>query len=230
MYKSQAVSAELLEIMSVLQNNTVFKDFILAGGTALALQIEHRVSDDIDLFILADSLNEKEIIQYLQINHKNKYNIYHSEKNILQATINDLKTDFVATPVILIENPISTDGITFFGLKDIAAMKLRAINNRRNRAKDFIDICYLLKHFSLSDMFEYYKIKYSCDDISNVKKTLLESILVNPFEWEKIKMIKHDIYFSDIPAILKNEVLNYNKEKRINPKSNSFIKKIFSPH
>ena len=228
MYKQQAVSADLLEILRILQNNTVFKDFILAGGTALALQIEHRVSDDIDLFLLADFLNIDDITQFLQINYKNNYNIFHSEKNILQAVINDIKTDFVATPVNLIENPINTDGITFFGLKDIAAMKLRAINNRRNRAKDFIDICYLLKVFTLSEMFEYYKIKYSCDDISNVKKTLLESILVNPFEWENIQMIKHDIYLSDIPAIIKNEVLNYNKEKEIKPRHYSLIKKIFN--
>jgi len=45
--KSKAVSPELLEILKLLQNNTIFKDYILAGGTALALQIEHRVSDDL---------------------------------------------------------------------------------------------------------------------------------------------------------------------------------------
>ncbi|MCL2127239.1 MAG: nucleotidyl transferase AbiEii/AbiGii toxin family protein [Treponema sp.] len=228
MYQTKAISDELLTILRQLQNNAVFENFILGGGTALALQMEHRVSDDIDLFLLTDSLDINKITQYLQIHHGNSYEIFHTEENILQATINSIKTDFIAVQSNLIENPVKADGITFFGLKDIAAMKLRVINNKKNRAKDFIDLCYLIQHFALEEMFEFYRIKYSCDDISNIKKILLESVLVNPYEWEKIKMLKHDIYLSDIPRILKNEVLNYNKKKQIKPDNISIFRKLFS--
>ena len=44
------VTEKMLEIYYKLKENNLFKDFILAGGTALALQIGHRTSTDLDLF------------------------------------------------------------------------------------------------------------------------------------------------------------------------------------
>jgi len=43
---------------------------------------------------------------------------------------------------------------------DIAAMKLNAISNSGKRLKDFIDIYFLLEHFSLNQMIEFYSCKY----------------------------------------------------------------------
>ena len=45
-----AVSPEMYNLIKKLQSNTIFDNYILAGGTALALQIGHRTSTDIDLF------------------------------------------------------------------------------------------------------------------------------------------------------------------------------------
>jgi len=56
----------MLEILKELQKNTLFIDFYLAGGTALALQLGHRTSTDIDLFSYKDRDFTK-IYQYLII-------------------------------------------------------------------------------------------------------------------------------------------------------------------
>jgi hypothetical protein len=223
MLQKECVLPGLLGILVNLQADVLFKDYFLVGGTALALQLGHRESDDIDLFTLKN-LDEEGIAYYLQIQYGNKYEIYHQEERILQTTIDSIKVDFVSTPVILIEEPLKEDDITFLGLKDIAAMKLRAISNKRNRAKDFIDICYLLKYHTLAEMFEYYKTKYSCHDITNIKKALTESTGVNPYEWEKVRMIKNDIFLSDIPCILKDEILAYNNTNNIKPRGVFFHK------
>jgi hypothetical protein len=45
-------------------------------------------------------------------------------------------------------------------LQDVAAMKLNAISNSGKRLKDFIDVYFLLEHFSLKEMIEFYSIKY----------------------------------------------------------------------
>jgi hypothetical protein len=134
--------------------------------------------------------------------------------------VNNIKVDHVSIPALHIEKPIEEDGIKMFGLRDIAAMKLRAIANGRYKAKDYVDICYLLKvnDIPLRQMFEDYKIKYNCTDIMHVKKALTESNKVNPYEWEKIKMMRKNIYLSDINGILKEEILNYNKENNIQQK------------
>ena len=50
MLQTQTVSPELLELLKFIMKSEVFSDFILVGGTSLALQIGHRNSVDIDMF------------------------------------------------------------------------------------------------------------------------------------------------------------------------------------
>jgi hypothetical protein len=44
------ITDELWEVLQKFQGDVLFKDFNLVGGTALSLQIGHRLSKDIDLF------------------------------------------------------------------------------------------------------------------------------------------------------------------------------------
>ena len=68
-------------------------------------------------------------------------------------------------------------------------------------------------------MFELYRQKYGGSDISNVKKALAEVNRVNPYDWQKVKMLKNDLFVSDVPSIIKNELLRYNKNHGIGKKS-----------
>jgi predicted nucleotidyltransferase component of viral defense system len=217
MLKTETVLPELLEVLAGLESSEAFEGYILAGGTALALQIGHRRSDDIDLFT-AKEMDSGKLLGYIQSKYGGDYGIYHSEKNILQTTIKNIKVDFVSMPAAALEDPVEEQGLRLFGLKDLAAMKLRAIGNGRNKAKDYIDLCYLLKHYSLGELFGCYKKKYATGDITHVKKALAASAMVNPYEWEKICMIRNDIFISDIPSILKGEIIKYNNENGITPK------------
>jgi len=50
MLREETVTLEMLNLLRELQSENLFKGFVLAGGTALSLQIGHRKSIDIDLF------------------------------------------------------------------------------------------------------------------------------------------------------------------------------------
>lgn len=50
MLQTQTVGPELLGLIKALMEIDLFENFYLVGGTALALQIGHRQSVDIDLF------------------------------------------------------------------------------------------------------------------------------------------------------------------------------------
>ncbi|MFY8188410.1 MAG: nucleotidyl transferase AbiEii/AbiGii toxin family protein [Flavobacterium sp.] len=50
MLQTQTVVPELMELLRKIRSEKLFSDFNLVGGTALALQIGHRNSIDIDLF------------------------------------------------------------------------------------------------------------------------------------------------------------------------------------
>ncbi len=64
LYKS-AVKPELLRILAQLMQMDVFSDLRLVGGTALALQIGHRESVDIDLFGKIDFEEQEKNIERL---------------------------------------------------------------------------------------------------------------------------------------------------------------------
>lgn len=48
--KRNTVNSNLRDYLEVLMKSSVFSDFRLVGGTALSLQLGHRISIDIDLF------------------------------------------------------------------------------------------------------------------------------------------------------------------------------------
>ena len=50
MLQEKSVGDSLWNLLKELQGSKVFDDYFLVGGTALSLQIGHRMSDDIDLF------------------------------------------------------------------------------------------------------------------------------------------------------------------------------------
>jgi len=102
-------------------------------------------------------------------------------------------------------------------------MKLRAVLTRTVN-RDFIDIAYLLKYFSLENMFIFYKEKYNADDISIVKRALLKCCEIDKNSWHKeVEMLKNNINVEEIPAILKKAIKNYNFKNKIG----AYIRDIF---
>jgi hypothetical protein len=80
-------------------------------------------------------------------------------KNIIIVSIDGIKVDFVNYKYPLLEDIKTIENIRLVSDKDIAAMKLNAIAGRGSR-KDFIDLYFLLKKYSLNEMLDFYKQKY----------------------------------------------------------------------
>jgi predicted nucleotidyltransferase component of viral defense system len=151
------VHPNTFNLIQELQSLEFMKGFYLVGGTALALKLGHRNSIDIDLFT-QDEFNDNDLIENLL--EKFKLNLIYNRKNTIICSINEVKTDFIRHNYPLINNPITEEGITYLSLEDICAMKLHAIQNSGKRLKDYIDIYFLLEHFSLNQMLDFYEIKY----------------------------------------------------------------------
>jgi len=201
-----------------LQKSKTFENYFLVGGTALSLQLGHRISDDIDLFTRQD-INKDEILDFLNKNYNGKYQIVSSQNIIFQVVVNEVKVDFVKYNYEFIENIKTQNGINFLGKKDIAAMKLMAIANRGDQAKDFIDVYYLLKKMSLEKMFEYYKKKYNQNDINSIKRSLVYFDDVTESNWKSVKLLGEKLSAKDIKQKIIEEMNKYN-EKLIGNTSN----------
>ena len=150
-----------------------FDDFLLVGGTSLALQIGHRNSIDIDLFGNYE-INEELFTKTL--NEFGTFEVYKRSKNILITSINGVKTDFVNYQYPLLKEYLIIDNIRMASKEDIAAMKLNAISGRGSK-KDFIDLFFLLNEFTLNEMIDFYLQKY--------------------FDGSKFMVVKSLSYFAD---------------------------------
>lgn len=132
------------------------KDFYLSGGTALALQLGHRESEDLDFFSEADF--NPEILQndLAQIGSLRDSAI---AKGTLNTFINDVKLQFLHYPYRLLQELIPWNGIALSSIIDIACTKLITISVRGSK-KDFIDLYVILDQYSLEELFKKLEEKY----------------------------------------------------------------------
>jgi predicted nucleotidyltransferase component of viral defense system len=215
MLQTQSVGKPLWNLLIELQKKELFKNYFLVGGTALSLQLGHRMSNDIDLFTRND-INKDEILDFLNREHNGNYQIHNMQNIVFQISIDDIKIDFVKYDYNLLEEIKNAEGIKYLGKKDISAMKLMAIANRGDQAKDFIDIYYLLQEMSLKDIFEYYKQKYNQNDISPVKRSLVYFDDITESNWASVKLLKDVLSIEKIKQTIINKVNEYNKEALCN--------------
>src|SRR3972149_5085745 len=112
------------------------KDYILVGGTAVALHIGHRQSIDFDLFS-SKKIKRKSIKNYL-IQKKYPVNkLIKEEEDQIHFIINDVKVTFFQYPFV-INDLIDFDGIIKIpSLLNLSAMKAFALGGR-GKWKDYV--------------------------------------------------------------------------------------------
>ena len=164
----QAISPVLLGVLNKIMASEIFANFRLVGGTALALQEGHRDSVDIDMFG-TEEMDEIRISSELQT-MGNTTNLSKS-KTILTFVVDNVKVDIVKYPYPWLNPEIVEENIRMASKEDIAAMKINAITGRGSK-KDFIDLHLLLKHFSLSEIMEFYEKKYNYASVFLALKSL----------------------------------------------------------
>jgi len=210
MLQKESVGKPLWNTIIELQKDKTFEKYFLVGGTALSLQIGHRLSYDIDLFT-RENINKEEIFDYLNRNYNGKYQIRNLQNIIFQISINDVKVDFVKYDYDLIEDVKIEEGVKYLGKKDISAMKLMAVANRGDQAKDFIDIYYLLKEIPLSEMFDYYKQKYKQNDINPIKRSLVYFDDITKSNWLSVQLLNKKLDANEVKQKIINAMNEYNK-------------------
>ncbi len=117
-------------------NDELLKDFFLVGGTALSLQIGHRISIDLDFFNQS-AFDENFLIAELE--SKYKFRLDYQSKNTLKGEIENIKVDFITHNYPLSKPLIQEEGVRMASPEDIATMKLNAIAGNGSRLKDFSD-------------------------------------------------------------------------------------------
>ncbi len=134
----------------------VINEAYLAGGTALALHLGHRISVDLDFFTSHD-FNEQELESELQ--KETDFILERIAWRTILGRIGETKFSLFFYQHPLIKSFSKYESIRIASQEDIAAMKIEAVMGRGSR-RDFVDLYFLSKGFSLEEILEFYNQKY----------------------------------------------------------------------
>ncbi len=180
------------------------KDFYLAGGTALALQIGHRDSVDFDFFCTKD-FDTKKMFQHLrEVFMGHKLLVIQEEPSTLTLLVDDaIKVSFFGHDYPLIQELIEEENMRLASVADIGCMKLSAITSRATN-KDYIDLYFILQQVSLAELLQLTGQKYPELERNLILKSL---VYFEDITLEKI-LFKHDreVLFEQVKEALRSAV------------------------
>ncbi len=199
LYKS-TVSKSTFSLLAELQSIEEFSKLRLVGGTALALQIGHRISIDLDLFGEIDFDSQV-------FNNYSKVQVIKKSKNINIFEINEVKVDIVNYTYPWLEEVLQIENIRLASLKDIAAMKIAAVTGRGSK-KDFVDLFFLLKKFSFKEIISSYEEKYADASIYLALKSLL---YFDDADKEPPLNMLIEVSWKEVKKLITKQVVDYSK-------------------
>jgi predicted nucleotidyltransferase component of viral defense system len=147
---------DTIRALKLVSNISIVKKSYLAGGTALALQIGHRISVDLDFFT---PLVFDERTLSGELSRLSEYKEAGMAWRTVWGKIANTKFSLFYYQYPLIKKTILFEGIQILSKEDIAAMKIHAMEDRGTK-RDFIDLYFLTKEFTLEQMLTFYDQKY----------------------------------------------------------------------
>jgi len=207
MLQKESVEKTVFDLISVLQGKDYLKDFILVGGTGLALIIGHRKSVDIDLFTSKDFVAEQ-LLEKLESDFD--FQMDYIGENTIKGNSAGIKVDLLAHMYPSIGDTIEIENIRIASMDDISAMKVNSVANDGTRVKDFIDLYFLLTEheYNVERLLRNYKAKYSKRNALHALKSLSYFEDVDLSAWPELNK-KKDISWDEIQKILGNNCEEY---------------------
>ncbi len=169
MGKIQVLTQEQQIILAQIKKEPFFEQFYFTGGTALsAFYLQHRYSEDLDFFTEKkfDTQDIFDLVNSWSKQHGFTFTSeFHQVVYICMLTFKNnevLKVDFGHYAYKRIEENNIIDGLKTDSLTDIAVNKLLTVT-QRNSVKDFVDLHFLLKKFTIWDLIGGVRIKFGME-------------------------------------------------------------------
>lgn len=178
----------------------LFKKYTLkiAGGTALALHLGHRISRDLDVFTDVEFKVESLISGIRKTGYP--FRIISEGEEYMTADVGGIKISFFKYDYPIIEKPVIYRGLHIAGVLDVAAMKIIAFSQRGTK-RDFIDIYFVLKDIPFH--------KLACHMVKRFGKERINPVHIG----------KSLVYFSDAesnpePEYIRGKEVSWDKVKK----------------
>jgi hypothetical protein len=167
----------------------------LAGGTAVALYLGHRRSEDFDWFTPHTLAPDDLLTDVARLGFP--VTVRQNTEGTFLASVAAVSFSVFRYRYPLLGPLVAVDGCALASIRDLSAMKLLAIYQRGTK-KDFIDVHAILKakRLTLADIFAAFREKYAIDDTRELFRALVyfEDAEVLPMPhmlaqttWEEVK-------------------------------------------
>lgn len=197
--------------LAILGKSGLLKNAYMAGGTALALQIGHRLSFDFDFF----TENEFDAAILPQRIKKAilEFELDRTDWGTILGTIGKTKFSLFFYGYPLLFETANFSEVNIANTKDIAAMKIAAIADRGSK-KDFTDLYFIIKIekiLSLKECLELYDRKFK--SLKQNKAHILKSLdyFDDADKEANLKMLK-SANWKEIKSFFQREVKKIGKE------------------
>ena len=217
---TKGLALKTCSIIESVSKMDCIKPYLLTGGTALSLQINHRLSEDLDFMKWRSFHNEKmevdwpgikkELEKVGQIQHMDILDFDHVE-----FIVDGVKLSFYASPrKSPVWNPQNyLNNIKLADISAIMIMKLEVML-RRNKFRDFYDIYSILKNTPI-DIHDAMKEAVKHSNFA-LKTNNLIRILTNPERFKKdeeFNLLKplYEVSSKEIADFIQSKLSSTNK-------------------
>ena len=171
-------------VLLELLENDYMKNFVLVGGSALALYLCHRLSEDLDFFTHHDNNFQREEIFKIINKFEDKEIVNISDEQI-DVMIEGVKVTFFNAKWHFLK-PEEIKNFNVATLEQIAIMKTNTLFLRA-KYRDYYDLYFLVQHLSLRQIFELSKDKLNG---INLKLFITALTFIDDIEDEKLDYLK----------------------------------------
>ncbi len=146
---NEVLTEEQQELLPLIKSFS--KEYVLVGGTAVALHIGHRRSIDFDLFTAQD-IHRGRIRNLIDQSGFAVEELLYEAFDQMHVVVNSVKITFFSFPHTIVPSTNFEGIIQVPSLLDLAAMKTYALGGRA-KWKDYVDLYFILKdHYGLKEL------------------------------------------------------------------------------
>lgn len=181
--------------LAILGRSSILKDAYLAGGTAAALQMGHRISVDFDFFTPKEFMPKKFSVTLSKLG---SFHEDQADKGTVLGKFEGVKFSLFIYKYPLIFPATQYLSLNIADIRDIAAMKIDAIATRGAK-RDFIDLFFICQSgYRLKQLLDIYGKKYK--NLAATGLHIMKSFvyfndaepdemskMLRPCKWEEVK-------------------------------------------
>ena len=190
------------DILALLGRSGILQETYLAGGTAAALQLGHRISVDFDFFTTKEFM-PKEISATLS--KLGSFDEEQESKGTILGKFEGINFSLFVYKYPLIFPALKYLSVNIADIRDIAAMKIDAIATRGAK-RDFIDLYFICKSgYQLTELLDFYDKKYKrlASNHIHIQKSL---VFFNDAEHDEMPRMLKDVKWEKVEEFFEEEI------------------------